>query len=336
MDCKEILFSPGLTVLHGENGSGKSSIVEALYYLSRGRSFRTSDANALIPHMSNRLILRTDIVHNNLEHHCAIVRHNGKTVTKVNGRLSPLSHIAKLSPTLFADSDTYRSFMAFPAYRRRVFDWLGFHVKPGYLEAARKYSSVLKNRNAALKACMDTSPWDGLLATEAETLTSLRQELFNEFLPFFNTAGSDFLEQSHWVFDPGYDEKEGYASALSENHDKDRQIRRTSCGPHSADWLYIVGNKRTKDLLSQGQQKTAFFHIIAAQDRFMQSAGVTPMLLIDDYSAELDTHNRLLLQSLVFERAGQSVITCIHEPSEQAIKHGQVFHVKRGGLQPLD
>ena len=171
LHCSDVNIGPGVTILHGDNGSGKSSFLEALYYLSFGRSFRSSDADAMIFSDASQFVLRAQITHNNLQSSCAILRHNGRSAAKVNGAPSPLSSVARLCPALFADSDSSRNFLTSSTYRRRAFDWLGFHVKPGYLAAIRRYNAVLKSRNAALKQSQDPSPWDALLIPEAERIT---------------------------------------------------------------------------------------------------------------------------------------------------------------------
>ncbi|MEC7030434.1 MAG: DNA replication and repair protein RecF, partial [Pseudomonadota bacterium] len=333
LDIASFPFCPNVTALYGDNGSGKSSFIEALYYLSYGRSFRTSNANALICSDAPAFIIHADIVQNGFDYRCSVLREEGKTRAKINASPAPLSHIAKLFPTLFADSDTYRCFMGSSTYRRRMFDWLGFHVKPGYIETARKYNAVLKNRNAALKMCQDTRPWDALLIQNANELAILRKEIFEEFLVFYDGSQSTFLKKEAWVFSPGYEAEMDYAVILERNKSKDVAVKRTTEGAHTADWLYQIGGTRAKDVLSQGQQKTAFFHTISAMDRHMQSVGVIPFLLIDDYSAELDLENRALLHSLVFEREGQGLITSVYKPDLSRGELASMFHVKQGGLE---
>lgn len=327
-----IRLGDSVTVLHGNNGAGKSSFLEALYYLSFGRSFRSHDARMLIKTEAGQFVIRADIKREGVVHTCAVSRSGLKSVAKINGSASPLSHIARVSPTLFADSDTYRNFMMSSTYRRKVFDWLGFHVKPGYLDACRRYSSILKNRNAALKMNQSPSPWDALLVPEAEYVTRLRKEVFDEFVEHFSTGDAVFLDDAGWQFDPGYNVDSGFEAELLSAHAKDRVLRRTTVGPHTADWVFSIQGKKAKDALSQGQQKTAFFYSLAAQDRFMQDLGTVPLLLIDDYAAELDVDNKRLLHSMVFGRAGQSVVTSIHRPDFDAGPDHQLFHVKQGGV----
>ena len=333
LSCSDVNIGHGVTVLYGDNGSGKSSFLEALYYLSFGRSFRSSDADAMIFKDGDQFVLRAELAHNGLESSCAILRYGSRSTAKVGGTSAPLSRIARLCPALFADSDSYRNFMTSSTYRRRAFDWLGFHVKPDYLAAVRRYNSVLKNRNAALKQSQDPSPWDALLIPEAEKITLLRQEVFAGFLEHFCSDEVSFLGHDNWVFNPGYDSSVGFAAALSSSLERDRLLKRTTIGPHTADWRYTVHHQKAKDVLSQGQQKTAFFYSLAAQDRLMQANGIIPALLIDDYAAELDSENSQLLHSLVFNRAGQAVITTIQKPVLALPGNHAAFHVEHGALQ---
>lgn len=308
-------LSPGANFIYGENGVGKSAFIESLYYLSYGRSFRTSNPDNIIGFEAPYSLIKADISCQGVQKTVAVMRERSKTTAKISGNKATLSEVAKLSPALFVDSDTYRDFMTSSVFRRRVFDWIGFHVKPGYLETARRYTSLLKNRNAALKSHQDTSPWDHLLSESAQALTIMRQALYDEFLPFLDVAQCQYLLGATFEFYPGYDPSFLFEEVLNSNIRIDRIKKKTTQGPHAADWLLKIKEREARHVLSQGQQKTAYFHMVSALDCFLQSLGIEPLLLIDDFSAELDGDNSENFLGLVKNRKGQSVISSISPPS---------------------
>ena len=321
-------LSPGVNFIYGENGIGKSAFIESLYFLSYGRSFRTSSADNIIGFDAPYSLIKAIIAHEGVEKTVAILRERSKTTVKISGDKATLSQVARLSPALFIDSDTYRDFMTSSVFRRRIFDWIGFHVKPGYLECARRYASLLKNRNAALKAMQDTAPWDHLIVEPAMALTQMRHELYEAFLPYLQLENCDYLSEAMFVFSPGFKSDDSFAKALRSNIIIDQARRKTTAGPHAADWQLVIGGREARHVLSQGQQKTAYFNLVVALDNFLQHHGIRPLLLVDDFSAELDEVNAGRFLDLLESRAGQSVVSAIGAPVCGRGRDVAMFHVE--------
>lgn len=330
LDFESYPLSPGVNFIYGENGIGKSALIESLYFLSYGRSFRTSSADNIISFDAPYSLIKASVLQGCVEKTVAILRERSKTTVKISGDKATLSQVARLSPALFIDSDTYRDFMTSSVFRRRMFDWVGFHVKPGYLECARRYASLLKNRNAALKAMQDTSPWDHLMTEPAMALTEMRCELYKAFLPFLQLEGCDYLSDAVFVFSPGYKSDELYSDVLKSNLVIDQARRKTIAGPHVADWHMEVGGRQARHVLSQGQQKTAYFNLVVALDNFLQHHCVQPLLLVDDFSAELDKENAGRFLKLLDSREGQSVVSAIGAPECGRGRDAAMFHVEQG------
>ena len=318
------LFSPGINIICGNNGAGKSTILEAIHMLSFGRSFRTSKPDVMISHNADRFLIHATIEQNGLLFDIAIERQKGATQAKVNGDKSSLSAIAQLLPSIFVDTNTYRDFFEKSAIRRRFIDWMVFHVKPEHMKAVRRYNAALKSRNAALKAGMDVSPWDAILCDMSPSITLNRAEVVSVLNDLVNNNNHEFLTGLDICYSPGYNIETGLKQCLIKAAGVDRGAGRTSVGPHKSDIIITVSNARVEDMLSQGQLKSLFHQLVRSYKEFLTSAGKLPLVLIDDFQAELDVYNRQTLSDIV--TGGQSVVTSIEKDAEI---EGRLFHVEQ-------
>ena len=125
----QLCFSSGINVIWGENGSGKSTILEAIYYMAHGRSFRTSNVKNLVSNGQNGFLIRAKVLQND-SYDLALQRSMDGFSAKLNQQKTSLSSLAKQLPVVFIDCDSHRHFFCTPMVRRRLFDWLVFHVKP--------------------------------------------------------------------------------------------------------------------------------------------------------------------------------------------------------------
>ena len=132
-------------------------------------------------------------------------------------------------------------------------------------------------------------------------------------------------------FSPGYKCDESFPEVLRNNLAIDQARRKTTKGPHAADWQIVVGGREARHALSQGQQKTAYFNLVVALDNFLQHHGIRPLLLVDDFSAELDKDNAGRFLGLLESRAGQSVVSAIESPGCGRGRDVAMFHVEQGG-----
>jgi DNA replication and repair protein RecF len=119
-------------------------------------------------------------------------------------------------------------------------------------------------------------------------------------------------------------------SDLKGSLQRDIQLRRTTKGPHKADWVVRTKQDDAKNILSQGQQKTAHLKIVMAHKEIMSMEGKKPLLLIDDLSAELDSQHRILINQLIEAGNGQSIITAVLEKDAGIYPSERLFHVKQG------
>jgi DNA replication and repair protein RecF len=340
----QICPAPGLNCFTGDNGAGKTSILEALVVLSKGRSFRPGQISSLIgPDENNFQIVSSIESQGGGLHKLGMerraedwsARHNGKDVTQ----LSELTH---LLPHVLLEPSSHTLISGPPDGRRKYLDWSVFHVKHDYLKLWRRYSRVLKQRNAALRQSDDMvveslAPQFIRLGEQMhearEHHAELLGALLQQTLPIFNQTleGIGLSYRKGWAGDSLSE-----AIQLSSQRDSERGL--TGPGPHKADLKLTLDGVPAKERLSRGEQKAMTAAMIMAQARLICESGERPLLLLDDLSSELDEeHLEKVLQ------AGLSMEVQIWLTGTQlapAIKacgdEYAVFHVEHGAVSQVN
>lgn len=320
----------------GSNGSGKTSILEAMYLLSCGHSFRSREINPIVSHEQEALTVFARSVSQNT---ISIQKSStGPTQIRLdNLPCSTTSQLAYALPCQIFYSDIFQIIDAGPSVRRSVLDWGLFHVKPEYLQLWKEYKRVLKQRNALLKSNSPYAhfvPWDKQISELAEQLHLLRMDYFQIWEDEFYKVLNDLTEtECSIAYYKGWDKRntgKSLLSILEDSYLSDKQKQYTQYGPHQAD-IYIESNdSKAKNILSRGQQKIILIALKLAQGNLLNS---DCLYLFDDLVAELDNvHLKKLLDYLIQGR-GQYVITCINSINEDvfaAENSFASFHIKDG------
>src|SRR5687767_3973289 len=231
-------FSPELNLIAGENGAGKTSILEAIFLLGRGRSFRTRSSERLIRHHQPKLTVfgRTD---DSPTKQAGIeIASDGGTRARINGEAATsLLELSGVLPVQAIDPEIHKLVDQGPERRRRWLDWLVFHVEPSFGTHWARYSRALKQRNAALRAgASDVSAWDAELIRNGEAMTEARQNAMQRLAPrpeqMFERFGGLGVTMS---FVTGWAAGTPMAEALRSHIEGDRARGTTTAGPHRAD-----------------------------------------------------------------------------------------------------
>lgn len=307
-----IELSPTINLFYGKNGSGKSSILEAIHFISFGRSFRASLAAQMIATGHSSFVINATIFKNNNEYQLGMSKSNRSMQCKINADAASLSKIAALLPALFIDCDSHRNFFTSSSYRRRLFDWLLFHTEPGYIHAMKAYTKALKHRNTLLKQQGNTQPWDQILEAEGGKIHEYRHKAYLKLLKLVSEDGYN-LNNLTLSYSPGYDVGIGMLAELNGSRVIDERLGYTSKGPHKADWLLEHNGEKASYILSQGQQKIAYLKLILLHYQCMLDVDIVPVMMMDDVPAELDGEHRDLIHKLLAELPGQTIITAIHK-----------------------
>ena len=345
-----ILTSVSLSLNHqfnylfGANGAGKTTVLEAVHLLARGRSFRGRRIAPIIQHKARSLLVRAELENGRS---LGLSRdRSGKTELHVDRTAARrLSDAAALLPVHLILPEVTQLVFGAPGERRQCMDWGMFHVKPGYASALRDYLSALRQRNELLKSwgtagsVSAIEPWTRAVSREATAVHDDRGTYVADLIPRFQATLSS-LEPDLPV-ELGY--KNGWgdgelAKVLGESLDNDVKSGTTGAGPHRADLSMKVAGRDAGGMLSRGQGKLVAIALILAQAQFLKDCtGQRSVFLIDDLGAELDgTHSAKML-ALLQSSGCQVISTSTRPPSEEfealfGRENTAMFHVKQGQI----
>jgi DNA replication and repair protein RecF len=335
--------APGLNLLIGPNASGKTSVLEALYVLGRGRSFRARQPRELIQTGATAFRVVAMMADGDGRRAPVGIERDARELTaRIGGAPTrSLAELARRAPVLLLNPDSHRLLEDGPRQRRRFMDWGLFHADPGFLDAWRRYDIALRHRNAALRsgaADRVVDAWDGELAVAAARLDPLRESfckaLGSVLRPLAEaTLGEGAVEVDYrrgWPLEPF---KHDFAAWLRAGRAQDRQQGHTRFGPHRADFTPRVAGRPPAEALSRGQQKLLVIALVLAQaELYRRRAGDACILLIDDLPAELDPDNRARVTRALAGLDAQLFATAI-EPGLLDItfwREARTFRLARG------
>ena len=329
---------PGVNLISGMNASGKTSLLESIYYISHLRSFRTPYLSDLVNHNASslQLIARAKDQHGN-QIPMGVVR--SKDSLEVRANQKPIQRVADITaifPVLAIHPDSYRLITGSPSERRAYIDWGVFHVEHGFFDAWQRYKKALSQRNAALKSSQKPSYcklWDNELDQAAQHIHALRSRYLEDLQPYLSKLIEQFFhdQQVKLEYKRGWKHGESLKSVLDQSFERDLGRGITQSGPHRADLMIQIDGKSAQTGISRGQQKVLVALLKLAQvQHFTQSAGRHCILLYDDLAAELDENNRMQILSVLHQMPIQLFLTVI-EPQQidlQLWSDVCMFHVE--------
>ena len=330
---------PRYTLIHGANASGKTSLLEALAYLGRGKSFRGVPPANLIQHGQQEFVLFGQLDAGGRVASLGVRNSRGGLEVRVDGDSSGgTAALAAALPLQVIDPDVHNLVSGGPDDRRRFLDWLAFHVEPDYLPLWRQFRRVLKQRNAALKAGggrESLTAWDKEFSRLGERVSEARARVLALALDTLREHGAalvgadiDFRYARGWAAD------KSLLEAVRDHIDRDCMSGTTQVGPHRADLRLIVDERQARRLVSRGQQKLLASAMILAATETAQTVLERPLLLLlDDPAAELDRGSIVRLMECVAGLGSQVIATSL-EADELAFPVApRVFHVEHGKLR---
>ncbi|NGX17519.1 DNA replication/repair protein RecF [Wenzhouxiangella sp. XN24] len=332
-DRADLEPSAGVNVVVGPNASGKTSLLEAMFLLGRGRSFRAARKQAMIRETAAELQVVGRLGDGRsvgIE-----VSKDGWTARAAGEPVTQLAELASLLPIQVMDPEIHRLVQEGPGERRRYIDWATFHVEHEFLETWRKYQRALRQRNAALRSRQPDSmiqPWEQALGESGTALDRYRAEAVAQLAAPVNAAAERLLGTPLGLeYRPGQPLGTTLSSALAEHRERDRKAGTTQIGPHRAELSLLLDGHKARGWVSRGQQKLVAAALVLGQAQLLapywDDRGV---LLVDDPAAELDADRCERLLTLIGEMPFQVFVTSLDPGSLPGLTPEAVFHVEQG------
>ncbi len=345
-NLKPLELNPApFNILYGYNGSGKTSILEAIYMLATGRSFRAHHHHVITqgePHLILRGVIHaTDAAPVKIAIQKA--RNNQHVMKVATQEVASIAEIARYLPVQALHLLNYQVLQESPESRRKMMDWAVFHVEHSFLEQWRGFNHLLKQRNAALR--LQNHPqalWETQLALAGEQIHLLRQRVCKGWLLNAEQFVLSFLDLSEvkLSYYPGWQVENTLADVFNQNLGRDLALGYTYNGPQRADIQVKYQNRLAQHVLSQGQQKRLVAALLLSQAQWVhQQTAVQGILLIDDLPAELDKSAQQQMMHVLSQLGMQVFLTCVEEDTAKAFAEtlgAKLFHVEHGSVRVIE
>lgn len=327
---------PGFNLVFGANASGKTSLLEAIAYLGRGRSFRGAATPDLIRRGCEEFILFGHADNGSRVSSLGVRNSRAGLEVHVDGeKVTGAANLAALLPLQVIDPDVHDLVAGGPELRRRYLDWIAFHVEQGYLETWRKFRRALKQRNAALRSADGSlTGWDSELAAVGQAVHEARQRVLEICLPALGDFGEALLGSGvELEYRQGWAAEKTLQEALTNHSERERQLGSTQSGPHRADLSLSFDASKARKRVSRGQQKLLACAMVLAAAEVVQTHLERPLLLLlDDPAAELDTESLGRLMDSVAGLGSQVIATALEPDKVHFPEPPRLFHVEQGVL----
>lgn len=331
---------PGINLLYGLNGSGKSAFVESLHLLGVGRSFRTQRHRRLIQEGETACTVHALLADGTS---LGITKSTtADTAIQINGdRQATRAALAARLPFLLFDPTSLEMLSGASQPRRQLLDWALFHVEPDFHAQWQAAKRALLHRNSLLKngkiSTVELDFWEAELARSAQRLDGHRQALMQSWLPGLQRHLNALLptvpvDVSFWC---GWDTAIPLQQQLSEQRDRDRERGFTQTGPHRADLRVRSGGVTAIERLSRGQQKLVVVSLLLSLTDLLCDRGNKPLLLLDDMASELDAAARQRVCAVIADLGVQVFMTGIDAmplADAWAGMPASWFHVEQGSI----
>lgn len=345
---------PGFNLITGDNGSGKTSLLEAMHLMAHGRSFRGRIRDGLVRTGESALQVFLEWEQPGQPDRRAGLRHSGSAwQARLDGsQVGQLGELCEALAVITFEPGSHALIDGSSEGRRRYLDWGLFHVERSdadgdgdFLSLWRRHSRAHKQRNALLRQGRtegQLDAWELELALAGEAITLQREAYVARLQPHIDTLLMDILPAAGVAtlsLQPGWRRQDlGLADALLLARERDLAQGHTTVGPHRADLKLEFRDLPGREGLSRGQTKLAALVLLLAQASHLAShTGHWPVLQLDDLASELDRHHQRRVLQVLGDSGAQVFVTGtdpIPAMASLAITH-KTFHVEHGVIQPV-
>jgi DNA replication and repair protein RecF len=342
--------SSEINFIFGHNGSGKSSLLEAIHYLGFARSFRTSKHKNVIQYEAETFNVFARISEEMSSFKVGISRSKTDEVTvSIDGNKSSRSTelVSKIPVQIFTPQSS-DLIIGSPSMRRKFLDWGLFHVEQRFVFISNSYSRALKQKNAILRqstfnqangAFNQSEFWDGELISHGNTLDKYRNAYVECLAPYLNANLGQFLPEFSFeiTYHRGWEKDCSFADAISRKAEKDTKNGFLSVGPHKADLKVKVKGHDASEVLSRGQLRMLVAALQLAQTQYLMACTKKScVFLLDDVGAELDISKREVFIDSLLKSNAQLFVTAIESSQvdfHKKYNDKKMFHVEHGQVR---
>lgn len=339
IDREHLVFDDYFNVFVGNNGQGKTNIIEALVYLSFGQSFRVSDDKLLIQH--DQEFTKIDSISDEGVNLAVVISKSGKYITRNDVVLKRLSDLIGMMNIVVFHPDDLNFFTQAPRLRRREIDYELGKYHHHSLDLLNRYRKLLSLRNAALKPDRVDPDYIEIIDEEmisvSVSLITMRDEFIESLQaiinPLFKQLTQSNLEitiEYKTVVDPKSSLEEALREKIKASFSRDCAFKMSHVGIHRDDYLFKMDGQLVVETASQGQRRLLVLaYKIALVHLFIKNKGVIPILCLDDLFSELDETKR----KQIFEYIPKEVQVFVSTTDLKFIdpsQHGKVFTIEAG------
>jgi DNA replication and repair protein RecF len=337
----EVSFCPHLNFIQGDNAEGKTNLLEAIVFLSTGRSFRTAYLKELIHHDAPFFYLEAHFEKDGLTHSIkAYFDPKNRRLDINDTRFTSFNHLLGMLPTVLYAPDHVSLVTGQPAERRRFLDLHLSQLDPQYLYHISRYSGAVKQRNALLKLESEVGieGWEEIMAESGAYVMDKRQEgieMLHE--PMRETLAQLSQERDHLEmrYHSSLDRSAPLLAQFQANRSKELSYGASLIGPHRDDLIMMLNGTSVRHFASEGQKRCLLASLRFGQwHRVRHLIGQAPILGIDDFGAHLDVPRRFVLQRQM-ENRGQVFLTAPHFDLSGFSDRKKLFSVKGGTVCSL-
>ena len=331
----------GFNFIFGDNGSGKTSLLETIFCLGRGKSFRTHKTTKLIQAGSDTFTVVGKVTQHGRDYTIGMERSVQGSQIRISGKsIKSTAELTALLPIALLEPGLHRLIEEGPDFRRKFLDWGVFHVEPGFGSIWKTYRRALEQRNAALRdrwAKKAIKQWDKELGQASQELDMARKRYLKTLVSAIQEIDFvyDALPEVEFSYQSGWREGMDYLDYLEAQYESDRERGFTQFGPHRADLRVRTGGVDARDVFSRGQQKLLVATLILAQCQQLAQQDTSAVILVDDLPAELDSDKRQALLKALANTGAQVFVTGTELSLFEGVNFSDsgVFHVEQGQVK---
>jgi DNA replication and repair protein RecF len=362
IEAQTLILNPGLNVFRGQNGQGKTNLIESLYLLSHGQSFRTSRWDDLIhTKLAQGFYLKALVEKKNTQNTIELKNIKGKKQLRVNGQSMTTPMLARSFPTLLFSPESLLIVKDSPQKRRDLIDDLCLTLFPQFPQLLMEYRKVLRQKNSLLKQAKDekvdlsqahkiNDSLTEILLDRGSLLTSFRLQAISEIEPFLLNEFLKIMDEHYGTISIKY-----FISGVEFRTQKQAEIRNalykrwgelksrewasglSLVGPHKHDIQFDFNDQEARFFCSQGQQRAIILAFKMAQTRLHYSAHKEfPILLLDDVLSELDREKQMRFVNYLLSTEAQIFLTTTDATSIPEMAHRSVYEVIEGVFKESD